>query len=92
VPPEDHGTVPAAAVDALVLGASVLEIVVAFTVAALLCGVWVVANFLLVLDDIPILSKVVWFLALTLLLPIAVPLYLFLRHRRHATTRAAAEG
>jgi len=84
--------VPAAAVDALVLGASVLEIVVAFTVAALLCGVWVVANFLLVLDDIPILSKVLWFLALTLLLPIAVPLYLFLRHRRHAATRAAAEA
>lgn len=83
---------PAAAVDALVLGASVLEIVVAFTVAALLCGVWVVANFLLVLDDIPILSKVLWFLALTLLLPIAVPLYLILRHRRHARTRGAAEG
>ena len=83
---------PPAAVDALVLGASVLEIVVAFTVAALLCGVWVFANFLLVLDDIPILSKVLWFLALTLLLPIAVPLYLFLRHRRHARTRVAAEG
>lgn len=56
---------PAAPVDALVLGA-------------------------LVLDDIPILSKVLGFLALTLLLPIAVPHSLVLRRRRHARTQFAA--
>ena len=80
----------AAGVDTLVLGASTTEIVVSLAVAALLFGVWLVANFLLVLDDIPFLSKVLWFLALTLLLPIAVPLYLFLRHRRHS--RAPVPG
>jgi hypothetical protein len=44
----------------------------------------------LVLDDISLGAKVLWFLALLLLLPVAVPTYLYLRHRRRSSP--AAQG
>jgi hypothetical protein len=43
---------------------------------------WLVALFLLVLDSISIGAKVLWFVALTLLAPITIPVYLILRRRR----------
>jgi hypothetical protein len=43
---------------------------------------WVISLFLLVLDSISVGAKVVWFVALTLLAPVAIPVYLWLRYRR----------
>jgi hypothetical protein len=70
------------------LAASTTEVVVAITVAAILFCIWLYANFVLVLDDISLGAKVLWFLALLLLLPVAVPTYLYLRHRRRSNPAA----
>ena len=52
---------------------------------------WVYCLFLLVADSISVLAKIVWFLFLTCVAPLAIPLYLILRHRRHrADTSLAA--
>lgn len=56
--------------------------VLGFVVAALLLVAWLVSLFLLVVDSIGVGSKIVWFLALTLLAPFAIPIYLVTRHRR----------
>jgi hypothetical protein len=64
--------------------ATVTEIVVSITVASVLAAVWFISLFLLVLDDIPFVAKVVWFVLLTVLAPISIPVYFFLRHRRHS--------
>ncbi len=45
---------------------------------------WVVSLFLLVVDTISVGAKILWFVVLTCLAPITIPLYLILRHRRHA--------
>ena len=45
---------------------------------------WVVSFFLLVMDSISVGWTVVWFLLLTLLAPVAIPVYLWRRYRRHA--------
>jgi hypothetical protein len=74
----------------LVLAASTTEIVVSLLVAFALFVVWLYALFVLVLDDISFGAKVVWFLLLTLLVPISVPTYLYLRHRRHSGRQAAS--
>ena len=50
----------------------------------LLAIAWVVSLFLLVADSISVVAKIVWFLALTCLAPIAIPVYLILRHRRRS--------
>ena len=44
--------------------------------------IWLVCLFLLVTDSISVLGKIVWFILLTCLAPIAIPVYLILRHRR----------
>jgi hypothetical protein len=62
--------------------ASVTEIVVSLTVATVLFVIWLYSMFVLVLDDISLGAKVLWFFLLVLLLPISVPTYLYLRHRR----------
>ena len=69
--------------------ASGVEIALYITLAAVLFAIWVVSLFLLVLDDISVGSKVLWFIVLTVLAPISVPVYLFLRHRRHTRPTAA---
>jgi hypothetical protein len=74
----------------LVLAASTTEIVLTLIVATVLFLVWLYSLFVLVLDDISFGAKVLWFLLLTLLVPISVPTYLFLRHRRRAGRHAAA--
>ncbi len=56
----------------------VISIVVLGTIAI----AWLVSLFLLVADSISVLAKIVWFLLLTCLAPIAIPVYLILRHRR----------
>ena len=45
---------------------------------------WIFCLFLLVTDSISVLAKIVWFVVLTCLAPLAIPLYLILRHYRHA--------
>jgi hypothetical protein len=72
-----------------VLAASALEVTLAIAAATALCVLWVVTLFLLVGDDIPGGMKVVWFLLVTLLAPIGIPVYLVLRSRRHRPTPAA---
>jgi hypothetical protein len=52
--------------------------------ATVLFGIWIVSLYLLVLDDISLGAKFLWFIVLTVLAPISVPVYFVLRHRRHA--------
>ena len=58
-------------------------VVVSIVVLGLLALAWVVSLFMLVVDSISIGAKILWFVALTCLAPITIPLYLVLRHRRH---------
>jgi hypothetical protein len=51
-------------------------------VAVLLAVAWLVSLFLLVVDSIGVGAKILWFLALTLLAPFAIPIYLVTRRRR----------
>jgi hypothetical protein len=62
-------------------------VIVGIAVASALFLTWVFTLFMLVLDSIPVGAKLVWFVALTLLAPITMPLYLLLRHRRLDTAR-----
>ena len=57
-------------------------LILSIVVVTVLGLLWVVSLFLLVVDRISVGAKVVWFLALTLLAPVAIPVYLWLRHRR----------
>ena len=56
----------------------VLEIIV----VTVLCLAWIVSLFLIVLDSISVGAKIFWLVAVTLLAPITIPLYLILRRRR----------
>ncbi len=60
-----------------------------FLAMALLFLLWVVSLFALVFDDISFLAKIVWFVFLTIAAPISIPVYFFLRIRRHRATPAA---
>jgi hypothetical protein len=62
----------------------VLEIVL----LTILFLAWVLCLFLLVLDSLPFWQKAVWFLALTILAPIAIPVYLIARRSRAAHAAA----
>jgi len=53
-----------------------------FILVALLAVAWLVSLFLVVVDSIGVGAKILWFLALTLLAPFAIPIYLVTRHRR----------
>ncbi len=53
-----------------------------FIIAAVLFVAWIVSLFLLVVDSIGVGEKILWFLALTLLAPFAIPIYLVTRRRR----------
>jgi hypothetical protein len=59
-------------------------VVVSIIVLGGLFILWIFCLFLLVSDSISVLAKIVWFVLLTCLAPIAIPLYLILRHLRHA--------
>lgn len=57
-------------------------LILSIVVVSILGLLWVISLFLLVLDSISVGAKVVWFVALTLLAPVAIPVYLWLRYRR----------
>jgi hypothetical protein len=57
-------------------------VVVSIVVLGLLFLLWIASLFLLVTDSISALAKIAWFVAITCLAPIAIPVYLVLRHRR----------
>ena len=56
--------------------------ILGFILVALLAVAWLVSLFLVVVDSIGVGAKILWFLALTLLAPFAIPIYLVTRHRR----------
>jgi hypothetical protein len=62
--------------------------VIALVVLSLFFILWVIALFVLVFDSISIAAKIIWFLALTCLAPVAIPVYFVLRHRRHRSSLA----
>jgi hypothetical protein len=57
--------------------------VISLVVLSLLFFLWLIALFMLLVDSISVGAKIVWFLALTCLAPVAIPIYFVLRHRRH---------
>ena len=59
-------------------------LVISILVLGTLLIAWFVSLFLLVVDSISVLAKILWFLLLTCVAPIAIPVYLILRHRRHS--------
>jgi hypothetical protein len=73
---------------AWLVAASDGEIVLSIVIATVLGLAWVISLGLLVFDSISLGAKIVWFLALTVLAPIAIPVYVVWRHSRH---RAVAE-
>jgi hypothetical protein len=58
---------------------------ISLVVLSLLFIAWLIALFALIVDSISIGAKIIWFLALTCLAPVAIPLYFVLRHRRHGS-------
>lgn len=44
--------------------------------------IWLVCLFMLVADSISVFAKIVWFLLLTFVAPIAIPVYLIVHHSR----------
>ena len=44
--------------------------------------IWIACLFLLIGDSISVFAKIIWFLLLTFVAPIAIPVYLILHHRR----------
>lgn len=71
---------------ALVLGSLQLTsgwgVVLSIIVLGGLFLVWLFTIFLLVTDSISVLGKIVWFILLVCLAPIAIPVYLLLHHLR----------
>ena len=63
--------------------------VIAFVLLALLFLFWIVSLYLLVTDAIGVGAKVLWFVFLTCLAPIAIPVYFLVRARRGGQTAAA---
>jgi hypothetical protein len=61
-----------------------IGVVISIIVLGGLFVAWLVSLFLLVGDSISFLAKVVWFVFLTCLAPIAIPIYFVLRHHRRA--------
>jgi hypothetical protein len=58
-------------------------VVISIVVLSLLFFAWLIALFALLVDSISVGAKIIWFLALTCLAPVAIPIYFVLRHRRH---------
>ena len=51
---------------------------------------WLFSLVLIVTDSISVLAKILWFVFLTCVAPLAIPLYLILRHRRRKTGASLA--
>jgi hypothetical protein len=56
--------------------------ILAGALMAFLFVAWLVTLFAILVDDMSIGEKLVWLLAVTLLAPLAIPVYAFTRHRR----------
>jgi len=65
-----------------------LGLVVSIVVLGGLFFLWLTALFMLVADSIGLGAKIVWFICLTCLAPIAIPIYFVTRTRR-LTSRSA---
>jgi hypothetical protein len=63
--------------------------VIALLLIAILFLFWILSLYLLVKDTIGVGAKVLWFLFLTCLAPIAIPVYFLARARRGGQTAAA---
>ena len=61
-----------------------IGVVISIIVLGGLFVLWIFSLFLLVTDSISVVGKIVWFILLTCLAPIAIPVYLILHHRRTA--------
>jgi membrane protease YdiL (CAAX protease family) len=59
-----------------------LELIVAIVLLSALFVLWVVTLFVLVNDTISAGAKILWFVLVTLLAPVAIPVYYLLRRRR----------
>jgi len=44
--------------------------------------IWLVTLFVIVTDSISVFAKIVWFVLVTCIAPLAIPIYLILHHRR----------
>jgi ABC-type multidrug transport system permease subunit len=66
-------------------------VVLALVAASTLFLIWVVAIAVLFTDAISIGEKLLWFVALIVLAPVAVPVYFLVRSRRSARPEAAPE-
>jgi hypothetical protein len=64
--------------------ATVTEVVIALVLAGALFLLWVFALVRLFTDTLSVSAKLAWFVVLLLIAPVAIPVYLVLRHRRHA--------
>ena len=64
-------------------------VVLGIVVVVVLAVAWLVALTLAIMDSIPVGEKILWCLALTVLAPIAIPVYFVLRARRRRTQEAA---
>ncbi|HEY1366153.1 MAG TPA: hypothetical protein VGF23_03530 [Gaiellaceae bacterium] len=64
----------------------------AIILLSLLFVLWLVSLFTVLVDTISVGAKLVWLLALTLLAPIAIPLYFWLRHRRRRDAAPAGSS
>jgi hypothetical protein len=58
-------------------------VAVSIVVLGLLFLAWLVSLVMLLTDSISVGGKILWFIVLTCLAPIAIPVYLVGRHRRH---------
>ena len=56
--------------------------ITAVILLAILFVAWLVAIFMIIVDSISVVAKVLWLLAVTVLAPFAIPVYFILRHRR----------
>jgi len=65
-----------------------LGLVVSIVVLGGLFFLWLSALFMLVADSIGLGAKIIWFIALTCLAPIAIPVYFVTRTRRLASHSA----
>ena len=65
-------------------------VLISIVLATALAVLWIATLFLIVLDDLSVGSKVLWFVLCTLLAPFAIPVYLILRSRRRRAAASAA--
>lgn len=70
------------------VGLSGVGIFLLILVLGLLALLWIVSLFVLITDSISVGAKIVWFVALTLLAPIAIPAYFLWRRSRGAAETA----